>query len=422
MEMPIKALASVNDDVLPEDFPSDAEIRYVEISDVSEGQDIRWQEPSRFGDAPSRARRRVQNGDLLVSTVRTYLRAVAGVRNAPDGAIVSTGFAVLRPSNVQPKFLEYAMLNTAVLDQIVARSVGVSYPAINASDLVTIKIQVPPREAQVHIVSLLDRETAEIDAFIADQEELIGLLAERRAATISHAVTKGLDPTVPMQDSGIEWLGKIPAHWNAGSVRRLSPNNESGTSVNGYQAPAGDGEVGVLKTGSASKGYFDPLENKRVLDEELERVTVPARKGALLINRANTPELVGAGAYIDRDAPQLYLSDKLWQLDFTSGENAFVYYWTRSEYYRAQIRAMSVGASASMQNLSFPDFLSLRIAYPGISEQRNVVMQLDAETRELDLTIRDAQMAIVLSRERRAALISAAVTGKIDVREHGVVA
>lgn len=204
---------------------------------------------------------------------------------------------------------------------------------LNLQHIGAIQVPLPSVEEQSVIAQFLDRETAEIDAFIADQEELIGLLTERRAATISHAVTKGLDPSVPMKDSGVEWLGEVPAHWQVGAVRRLRPRCESGTSVNGYPFPIVDGEIGVLKTGSVSKGYFDPHENKRVLEEDLERVSAPVRQGSLLVNRANSPELVGAAALVRTDALNSYLSDKLWQLDFTSGCSAFLYYWTQSSYY-----------------------------------------------------------------------------------------
>src|SRR5699024_10458018 len=133
----------------------------------------------------------------------------------------STGFAVFRPRGTHPGFLGYALLNDQFLHEVVARSVGVSYPAISASALASVSIYVPDLETQALIADYLDRETAEIDAFIADQEELIALLTERRAATIAQAVTKGLDSTSSMKPIGIEWLGAVPASWRVSRLSRF---------------------------------------------------------------------------------------------------------------------------------------------------------------------------------------------------------
>lgn len=150
----------------------------------------------------------------------------------------------------------------------------------------------------------------------------------------------------------------------------------------------------------------------------MRRVTCPVREGALLVNRANTPELVGRAAYVSRSYANLYLSDKLWQLDFANAENRFMYWWLNSSPYKSQLQFHRVGASATMQNLSFSDFQSFDIALPPTDEQRDIADYLDYETSEIDAAIADARQAIALSKERRAALISAAVTGKIDVRDH----
>lgn len=277
-------------------------------------------------------------------------------------------------------------------------------------------VALPPYTVQCDIADYLDQETAEIDAFIADQEELIALLAERRTATITQAVTKGLDPNTPMRDSGVEWLGTVPQHWSPLKISRLTPVQESGVSVNGYREPASEGETGVLKTGASSKGYFDPNENKKVADEDLTRVACPLREGWLLINRANTPDLVGSAAFVTNAPRGLYLSDKLWQIDFTDADNKFIYWWMNSTVYKTQLQFHRVGASTSMQNLSYSDFKTLDAAVPPSDEQQEIATYLDRETAEIDAAIDDAREAIALSKERRAAVISAAVTGKIDVR------
>lgn len=187
--------ASCNDDTLPEETPADYSIEYVDIGSVSLDFGIERTEALAFRDAPSRARRRVRDGDVIVSTVRTYLKAIAPIVAPSENLIVSTGFAVVRPqSALNPGFTKFVVQAGGFVDEVISRSTGVSYPAINASELMRIEIPVPSLEEQTAIATFLDRETSKIDALIAEQERLIALLAEKRQATISHAVTRGLNP------------------------------------------------------------------------------------------------------------------------------------------------------------------------------------------------------------------------------------
>lgn len=287
---------------------------------------------------------------------------------------------------------------------------------LNAEQVGNLVLPLPGKAEQRAIVSYLDQETAKLDAFIADQEELITLLKERRTATVDQVTNGGLVPHAPRKQSDINWIGEVPQHWSIATLSRLDPVQESGVSVNGHREPASEGDPGVLKTGAASKGYFDPTENKRVAVEDLARVTCPLRDGWLLVNRANTPELVGSVAFVTDPPAELYLSDKLWQIDFRNANNKFIYWWTSSTAYKSQLQFYRVGTSSSMQNLSYSDFKSLDVAVPPLGEQQEIAAYLDRETAEIDTAIADAHEAIILSKERRAAVISAAVTGKIDVR------
>ena len=221
--VPIKHIASSNDDVLTEDTSEDYVIEYVEISSVDGVKGILSTETCQFKNAPSRARRRVQHGDVIVSTVRTYLKAIASVEHPVDNLVVSTGFAVIRPrASLYPRFASYLFKTNYVVDEVIARSVGVSYPAINPSELVRIHAVVPPLNEQIAVAAFLDREIAKIDALIAKQERLIAVLQEKRQALISHAVTRGLNPDALVKDRGLEWLGEVPAHWGLTKVGHVS--------------------------------------------------------------------------------------------------------------------------------------------------------------------------------------------------------
>jgi type I restriction enzyme S subunit len=210
-------LASINDDALAEDTNSDFEIEYVDISSVTPGSKILAAESMKFGDAPSRARRRVQNDDIIVSTVRTYLRAIAPINDPPDNLIASTGFAVIRPrQDCSSIFLNYALQASNFIEEVIARSTGVSYPAINAHELGFIKLPVPRlKQDQERIGRFLEMETAKTDALIEEQRHLIEVLKEKRQSVITYAVTKGLNHESPIKDSGIEWLGKTQQHWTS---------------------------------------------------------------------------------------------------------------------------------------------------------------------------------------------------------------
>lgn len=358
---------------------------------------------------------RVERNDLIfcLFDVEETPRTVGWV---PQSGMLTGAYTAASASpNFDSKYLTYHYLSYDQRKSLRGYYAGLRN-TIRSADFANIPIAFPPLKEQQTIVEYLDRETAEIDAFIADQEELITLLNERRTATINRAVTVGL-VHAPMKQSETKWIGVMPQHWSLMTLSRLMPVQESGVSVNGHGEPASAGDLGVLKTGAASKGYFDPNENKKVADEDLSRVACPLRNGWLLVNRANTPELVGSVAFVT-DAPTgLYLSDKLWQVDFKEAENKFMYWWMSSTVYKSQLQFHRVGASSTMQNLSYSDFKTLDVAVPPLDEQQEIAAYLDRETTEIDAAIADALEAIALSKERRASLISAAVTGKVDVRD-----
>ena len=219
----LKYLSSQNDNVLSEKTNENYEIKYIDIGGVnSEGIIISVQEMV-FSETPSRARRRVQDGDIIISTVRTYLEAISSIKNPSENLIVSTGFAVIRPKNgLISHFAKYALRNRYFINEVVSRSVGISYPAINVSELVSIKIPLTDITEQSTIATFLDRRTHLIDTLIAKKQRQVELLREMRAALITRAVTKGLDPDVKMKDSGIEWLGEIPEGWDVVRLKKIT--------------------------------------------------------------------------------------------------------------------------------------------------------------------------------------------------------
>ena len=186
--LPLKRIAGINERALPEDTHPDREIRYIDISSVGRGRMMAEPEDVRFEDAPSRARRLVREGDTIVSTVRTYLRAVWPVAGATEDLVVSTGFAVLTPRRVDPPYFSWWIRSDVFIEEVVARSVGVSYPAINAVELGNLPVRVPEAKEQREIADFLNTEAARIDALITQKRRMIELLEERWFAELRKAL------------------------------------------------------------------------------------------------------------------------------------------------------------------------------------------------------------------------------------------
>ena len=290
---------------------------------------------------------------------------------------------------------------------------------VTKGDLGAIKVPVPEPFEQLAIATFLDRETAKIDALIAEQEKFIALLAEKRQATISHAVTRGLNPNAPLKDSGVAWLGEVPAHWDIKTIKRLVLSIEQGWSPQCENFPANDlGEWGVLKVGCVNGGVFAPTENKKLPDDLPPQLQYSLRKGDLLVSRANTRELVGSAAVVPEDFPQLLLCDKLYRLrlnlDQCLPQFAAAVIGTREA--RGQIELDATGASSSMLNIGQSVVLDLQLPLPDVTEQLEIVDFLRIESSRFDDLSVACHRAIALLKERRSALISAAVTGQVDVR------
>ncbi|SDU80811.1 restriction endonuclease subunit S [Gordonia westfalica] len=325
---------------------------------------------------------------------------------------VDTMFCAQPAVGVDPRFLYY-VCTTIPFGML---STNTALPSMSQGDLNAVMLPRPQESEQVRIADFLDRETAKIDALIAKQEQLIATLQEDRIATITHAVTRGLDSeqTVPAESA---WVGRRPRTWTETKMKYLIDSVESGTSVNGADtSPAAD-ELGVLKTSAVSTGSFVPTASKTVVGEDVQRLSCPVRAGTLLVNRANSPRFVGSAAYVDYAPENLYLSDKIWQFDLRGAAAEFVHLWTLTPGYRSQIQSGIVGTSSSMQNVSMADYRELALAVPDLVEQRSIVNAVRARVGVIINLVNKSTESIATLREYRSALITDAVTGKIDVRE-----
>jgi type I restriction enzyme S subunit len=220
---PLKRWVRMNAAVLPETTVPDHEFRYVDIGSVGTGVLTQKPQRLRFGSAPSRARRVVRKGDTIISTVRTYLKAVYFVDRDAEELICSTGFAVLTPRlGTLPKFVSYLARSDPFTNRVTADSVGIAYPAIVETRLGSFHVAVPPLPEQSAIVRFLDHVDRRIRRCIRAKQKLIALLHEQKQVIIHRAVTRGLDPNVRLKPSGVEWLGEVPEHWEVRKLKHVT--------------------------------------------------------------------------------------------------------------------------------------------------------------------------------------------------------
>jgi type I restriction enzyme S subunit len=261
------------------------------------------------------------------------------------------------------------------------------------------------------VAEFLDRETGKIDAVVEKQETLLKQLEEKRAATISHAVTKGLDPNVPMKDSGVEWLGKVPEHWTVQRLKFLADGVTVGVVVQPSQYYADTGVPALRSLNLRPMGfdmttlvYFDEASHETLSKSEL-------REGDVVAVRTGKP---GVAAPVTKAVAGSNCIDLILIRNAGGFDARFIAYVINSEVGKQQVALGSGGAI--QQHFNIEEAANLLLASPDVKEQKLVADHLDRVTAKLDTLAAKARQNIALLRERRAALISAAVTGRIDVR------
>lgn len=296
---------------------------------------------------------------------------------------------------------------------------GGPIPSINNQRLMAEIVSIPSFHEQREIASFVSKKCNCIDKAASTLELQISTLERYRASVIHEAVTRGLDPTAPTKPSGVDWIGEIPEGWKFCKLKHILHSFESGTSVRAASYPADRGEKGVLSLSAVFGGKYDPSANKKIDDDELSRASCPVKTGHLLVSRCNTAEWVGLPAYVEEGNPNLFLPDKLWQIDTgSSGVNRFIWYSMQSKYARDYCAAMSVGSSASMQNIASVDLLNMYIALPySSSESEQIADYLDGRTAAIDAVLDTKRKQLDVLKRRRQSLIYEYVTGKRRVEQ-----
>ena len=322
-------------------------------------------------------------------------------------ATTNQACCVLTKSNVVDNHYLYYWLQ-AFRQDIVNLASGGGQPNINQEVVASLKISCPAKSEQKIIVSFLDNETAKIDTLIDKQQQLIQLLKEKRQAAISHAVTKGLNPNAPMRDSGVEWLGEVPEHWDITYIKHLS----------------------VVKRGASPR----PIDDPRYFDESGDyawvRIADVSRAGMYLTATTQRLSNLGSSLSVKLEADELFVSiagtvgkpcitvsracihDGFVYFPELKINNKYLYY-----IFEAGEAYLGLGKMGTQLNLNTETVGGIKIGLPPSSEIENIVFFIEKSNEKYDFLINKADEFIKLMQERRTALISAAVTGKIDVRD-----
>ena len=401
----IKYLASYNDEVLEESTSDDYEFSYIDIGSVEYGKGITQYQKMQFKDAPSRARRVVRRNDIIVSTVRTYLKAVATVPFSDVPQIASTGFIVLRAreDKVLPDFLKYAVLSDAFISLVEAKSVGISYPAINASEIVNLSIPTPSLLEQKRIANLLDTECERIDAAMEQTRASIEEYKKLKQSIITEAVTKGIRPSRPMKDSGEEWLDEIPTDWNMERGKRLFREVDN-RSLDGSEE---------LLTVSQYTG-ITPRSQKNVNMFEAE--TLEGYKICEVNDIAANTMWLWAGAIgVSQYRGVISPSYNIYRQIARNYDSAYLDYLLRAVPLVQHYESLSTGIRASRLRLYPEQFLNIRFPVPPISEQKEIVAYLLNQIKEMDALITKKQRSLSELESYKKSLIFEYVTGKKEV-------
>lgn len=419
-EKRLKLVASCNDETLTELTHVDQIIRYVEISDVNAVEGITNVVEYPFGLAPSRARRKTKINDVIVSTVRTYLRAVARVTESD--LIVSTGFAVLRAKYyIDSLFLAYIIQSSGFIDEVIANSSGVNYPAITANKLTSLILPLPPLAEQEAIVAYLEGKVAQMDHFVAKQEAQIAYLRELKQAVIAKAVTQGIDPQAPLRPSGIPWIGDIPEHWEVKRLKSLLCKTFSGewgnepTATSAYRCiriadfDANLGSV-FFRTEPTFRSYTrDDIQDKQVLN------------GDVLLEKSGGGEKTPVGRAViwnTKDVNNPCMCANFIQVLRTKLEvlqPSFLMLLLSTIHAKDAVK-LYIKQTIGIQNLTLKSYMSQPIPLPPSSEQEAIVTYINRKTEEIDRLIAMTEQEIARVRELKQTLIADAVTGRINVQ------
>lgn len=357
-----------------------------------------------------------QVGDLVINIMLAWNR---GLGFAWQRGIVSPAYCVFYVTDGSvPKFLDYLVRSDECIRYFKTHSAGImdSRLRLYPESFGRLFTAIPPAGEQIQIARFLDYETARIDALIEEQQRLIELLKEKRQAVISHAVTKGLDPTAPMKDSGVEWLGEVPAHW------KVSKLGHYAKILTGFPFPSAsfshdESDVRLLRganIGVGSLKWIDTVYWNLGEGDSLSSYLMGEGQIVLGMDRPWISEGMRIARITQKDMPCLLLQRVAAISPGAELDDEYLFCLLASELFKAYVEPDLTGVS--VPHISPEQIMSFQISVPEIDEQRRISSFIRGQIGQMSALFEQASESVELLQERRSAIISAAVTGKIDVR------
>ncbi|WP_368889391.1 restriction endonuclease subunit S [Morganella morganii] len=360
----------------------------------------------------------VQPNDLVMNKMKAWQGSIA---ISEYEGIVSPAYFVYQPNKflfelAHPKYVHYLLRNSIYITQYLSRSKGIRVNQwdLDPDEFRNIELLLPGKIEQEKIYSFLDHETARIDNLIEKQQQLIELLKEKRQAVISHAVTKGLNPDVPMKDSGVEWLGEVPEHWELVPLKYLCNFSGGGTPTKDNLSYWQGGTVPWVSPKDMKSFWISETQDYVTPKAVSESSTNYVEEGSLLmvvrsgILQRNIPVAINiVKVTINQDMKALRFNERMkayYAAYFINGNvNSLLLEWTKE--------------GATVESIEHEYLANGLIPVPPIDEQYSIIKSISDQMIRFELLEEKALTGIRLLQERRTALISAAVTGKIDVRD-----
>lgn len=358
----------------------------------------------------------VKQGNLVINSMNY---AIGSYGMSPFNGVCSPVYIVLEPKEqiVERRYALRLFENKPMQKHLAQLGNGILQhrAAIKWDDIKSQAVPVPPLEEQRAILYFLDRETQRIDSLIEEKQTFIKLLKEKRQTLISHVVTKGLNPNVEMQDSGIEWIGQVPKHW---VIRRLKHTStlQSGIAKGKDNANKETLSVPMLRVANVQDGYvkLDDVHEINVLPHEVERYAL--KDGDVLMNEGGDNDKLGRGTVWKEQIKPCIHQNHVFVIRVTDIEPEWLGWLTQSAYAKFYFFRVSK-QSTNLASISSTNVKEVHLLIPPADERKIIMEYLEKQTSKLKLLVQDVEQSITLLKEHRTSLISAAVTGKIDVRE-----
>ncbi len=338
----------------------------------------------------------VFEGDLVISRLNNPIGRACIIPNLNNRIVTSVDNVIFRPdSSVNKFYLLHLFCSKEYFEITDLISRGATMQRISRGLYGNIKIPLPPIKEQNAIASYLDKKTTQIDYLIAKKEQFIQLLEEERVAVINQAVTKGLDPTVPMKDSGIEWLGEIPEHWELKRMKYLCDVTTGGKDTENRED---DGEY----------PFF-------VRSQTIERISTYSFDGEAILTAGDGVGVCKVWHYVNE---KFDFHQRVYMMcNFKPVLGKYLFYYLKENFGK---EVMKLSAKSTVDSLRRPMFQNFMVCFGSLEEQKQIIRHIESEELRIETLISKSHQEIELLKEYKTALISEVVTGKVDVRNEKI--